>query len=222
MTEDTLAENCFSNTWDSFNLKTCYDKELEEVVFTAIVPDNTWLGIGFGNSMIDVDMIVWRNIEGLAESHDLWSTSNGQPAVDDVQDILTTTRYDANAKVMEFTSRRKLDTGDSTQDFIIELDQEVAMSYAFKKGTKGFGKHETHGFWKLSISKEGSITEIYVDELALLRDDKIEAHGWVMWAAWFVCGILLLVTKRYAKKTWFFSHVAHAIIGLFVIVGTIF
>ena len=95
------------------------------------------------------------------------------------------------------------------------------MSYAFRKDTKSFGKHETHGFWKLQIDADGGVTEIYVDELALLRDDTIETHGWVMWTAWFVCGFLLLATKRYAKKTWFISHLAHAVIGVFVIVGTI-
>ena len=76
--------SCFSNTWDVFNLKTCFDKDNEEIVFTAFVPDNTWLGIGFGNTMKDVDMILWRNIEGEAVSRDLWSTDNGTPDEDDV------------------------------------------------------------------------------------------------------------------------------------------
>ena len=38
-----------------------------------------------------------------------------------------------------------------------------------------------------------------------------------MWGAWFVAGLLLLITKRYAKKTWNFSHIAHALLGFLVV-----
>ena len=42
-----------------------------------------------------------------------------------------------------------------------------------------------------------------------------------MWSAWFVVGLLLLVTKRYAKKTWFLSHMLHSILGTFTLIVTI-
>ena len=49
----------------------------------------------------------------------------------------------------------------------------------------------------------------------------MERHGWGMWWAWFVIGLLMIVTKRYAKKHWKFMHYAHAILGAVVIIMTI-
>ena len=42
-----------------------------------------------------------------------------------------------------------------------------------------------------------------------------------MWFSWYIAGILLLATKRYAKKFWVFSHYAHAILGYIVLIVTI-
>ena len=42
-----------------------------------------------------------------------------------------------------------------------------------------------------------------------------------MWSAWFVVGLLLLITKRYAKKHWHLMHYLHAILGYFVLIVTI-
>jgi len=42
-----------------------------------------------------------------------------------------------------------------------------------------------------------------------------------MWSAWYLVGLLLLVTKRYAKKTWVLSHYLHAILGYFSLIVTL-
>ena len=42
-----------------------------------------------------------------------------------------------------------------------------------------------------------------------------------MWSAWYIVGLLLLVTKRYSKKTWTLSHYLHALLGYFVLIVTI-
>ena len=42
-----------------------------------------------------------------------------------------------------------------------------------------------------------------------------------MWSAWFIVGLLLLVTKRYAKKTWTLSHYLHMLLGFFTLGVTI-
>ena len=43
-----------------------------------------------------------------------------------------------------------------------------------------------------------------------------------MWSSWYIVGLLLLITKRYAKKFWVLSHYLHAILGYFVLIVTIF
>ena len=42
-----------------------------------------------------------------------------------------------------------------------------------------------------------------------------------MWGAWYVLGLLLLITKRYTKTTWNLNHYLHALLGYFSLVVTI-
>ena len=42
-----------------------------------------------------------------------------------------------------------------------------------------------------------------------------------MWGAWMPVGLLLLVTKRYAKKHWNWMHLLHAVLGYFTLVVTL-
>ena len=39
---------------------------------------------------------------------------------------------------MTFVTRRKRDTGDSDQDFLVTLGEDLPMMYAYKKGTADF------------------------------------------------------------------------------------
>ena len=42
-----------------------------------------------------------------------------------------------------------------------------------------------------------------------------------MWGSWFVCGLGLLVTKRYIKKYWMPMQLLHTLLGTFVLIVTI-
>ena len=55
----------------------------------------------------------------------------------------------------------------------------------------------------------------------MLRNYEYEEHGWWMWAAWYPLGMLLLITKRYAKKFWLVMHYLHGFMGHFVEIVTI-
>lgn len=56
---------CHTETWAAFSLDSCYDTVAQELVLRAIVPDNTWLSIGFGATMRDTDMISWTVKNGV-------------------------------------------------------------------------------------------------------------------------------------------------------------
>ena len=57
--------------------------------------------------------------------------------------------------------------------------------------------------------------------ISLRRNYDFEEHGWWLWSSWFFFGMLLLVTKRYVKKTWTINHYLHAALGYFVCIVTI-
>jgi len=124
-------------TWGDFSLESCYDSLEKEIVFKAVVPDQSWFSIGFGSSMTDCDMIAWRVTRGKGKVEDYWCSGSHHPvpSLDKQQD----TRLDGDpffdraTKRMTFVTRRKLDTGDLSQDFVVPLDKAIPMIYAYKK-----------------------------------------------------------------------------------------
>jgi hypothetical protein len=95
------------------------------------------------------------------------------------------------------------------------------MSYSFVSGSAEWRYHDERGVWSMSVLSDGIVVDGVLDLTELLRVDEYEQHGWWMWSAWYIVGLLLLVTKRYAKKTWLLSHYLHALLGYFVLVVTI-
>ena len=123
--------------------------------------------------------------------------------------------------MMKFITRRKLDTGDTEQDFLVLVGDEIPMIYAYKKNTSDWVYHSKRGVWSLQLSAEGGLGDAGLDERELLRNFEYEAHGWWLWSSWFIFGLALLITKRYTKKHWTVMHYLHAFLGYFVMVVTI-
>ena len=121
---------------------------------------------------------------------------------------------------MTFVTRRQLDTSDP-EDYIVKVNENNVMCVGWKKDTKRFVKHDQWDNWTFKVTEKGDVDSEAVDFTDLLRSDKLEQHGWYMWSAWFIVGLLLLVTKRYAKKTWTLSHYLHMLLGFFTLGVTI-
>ena len=134
---------------------------------------------------------------------------------------LTAPSYDDATNKITFITRRALDTGDSGQDFLVPIGKELPMSYGFVSGSAAWRQHDDKGVWTIKVLADGIVVEGDLDITDLLRVDEFEQHGWWMWSAWYIVGLLLLVTKRYAKKTWTLSHYLHAVLGYFILIVTI-
>lgn len=82
--------------------------------------------------------------------------------------------FNASNGRISFATRRKLDTGDSSSDFVVRLDEDLAMSYAYSTSSSNRAfKHEEWGVWTLKVSDEG-IRRSSLDIRELLRSDTIE------------------------------------------------
>lgn len=121
---------------------------------------------------------------------------------------------------MTFETRRKLDTGDE-KDYIVKINEENVMCAAFKRSTAQFVHHDAWELWTFKVTETGDVDNVEIDLTDLLRSDELEMHGWFMWSAWFIAGLMLLISKRYAKKKWNFCHYFHAFLGYYVLVVTI-
>lgn len=117
------SQGCFKQSWDDFNLKTCFDVTSQELVFEVDQPDDSWFSIGFGNTMSNTDMISWSVNNGKGKARDLWSTNYSAPIEDENSDLVEAEEpsFDSDSKRMTFVTRRPLDTGDTEQDYLVPL-----------------------------------------------------------------------------------------------------
>ena len=109
-------------------------------MFRATIPNNSWFAIGFGAKMENTDMIGWHADNGVGSTKDYWSDGYGTPAIDTVSHLKdeAAPTLDAATGKMTFLTRRPLDTGDASQDFLVEFNSVLPMSWAYKKGTADF------------------------------------------------------------------------------------
>ena len=107
---ESESEN-FNATWGGQRLNIAYDSSAEELVFTAVVQDQSYLAVGFGAGMVDTDMILWLADGDKSEVLDLWSLDYARPVIDDTDNNINTIEDGENGTKV-FTTRRPLDTGD--------------------------------------------------------------------------------------------------------------
>lgn len=66
-----------------FTVQVKYNIELERIELIVVIPDNMYFSIGFGNSMLDCDMIAWHAKGAESTVVDYWSTKRADaPSVD--------------------------------------------------------------------------------------------------------------------------------------------
>ena len=92
--------------------------------------------------MVNVDMIAWRGLGDTAVAEDYWSTGNNVPELDDDENLtLVSTEFSDDNSRVKFITRRRLDTGDALEDFLIPMNEEVDMVWAWRRNG---------GVWDLS------------------------------------------------------------------------
>ena len=138
----------YSDT-ETVDMSVSYLWETEELEFLVNMPVDSYIAIGFGSGMFQVDMIGWL-AEGQGRCVDYWSTIYITPREDDVQNVESTSAI-LGGNRMEFTTRRKLDTGDDSEDFLITLGEELNMVWAMKKGDASWGYHDERGEWSINF-----------------------------------------------------------------------
>ena len=92
--------------------------------------------------MVNVDMLAWRALGGTdAVAEDYWSIGNVIPKLDDDQS-LTLVSSEFNDDRVKMITRRRLDTGDTAEDFLIPLNEEINMVWAWNQNEVVWDYHD--------------------------------------------------------------------------------
>lgn len=95
------------------------------------------------------------------------------------------------------------------------------MIHARNAGTSDFIRHKGVGSFKIHITSDGSVYEVGGDGGGGDYDYSIYLkHGWLMWAAWGILGLLQIVTNRYLKVFWKFNKLLHVFSGVTIFIIT--
>ena len=107
------------STWSGGpTFEVSYNAEKEKLQIDTTVPENMWLGISYKYSMNSADSVIFQG-QNDGDVKDLWSTGYGMPSTDDSQDyeVVSSALKDG---VYTIQVLRALDTGDSSQDMVIQ------------------------------------------------------------------------------------------------------
>jgi hypothetical protein len=155
------------STSNGSTLKVGYDSTNSQIVYEASVKVGTYLAIGFGTSMTDIDMISWDADTTAATSvcQKLWSTGHTHPTVTTDQTFLTTSAITLSSGFINFNTVRPL-AGTNSETFNVALDSNVPMVWAFgsftgnKDSTSDDGMQYHNGnrdWWNLTIKSDGTV-----------------------------------------------------------------
>lgn len=96
------------------------------------------------------------------------------------------------------------------------------MCYALRIGGLEVGDEtdvkfhkDGYGHWKIEIRGDGAI--VLADQ-SIFED--YEFHGFMMWGAWGIFGLIQLVTNRYLKQFWRYTMWIHRICGTLILIIT--
>ena len=121
----------------SWNMR--YVAEDEQVEFIVTMKqEDAWFGLalgGEGSMAYGTDMVVFFAMSETSDFGDYNSAGYGEPNVDTQNDIKLhpdgSIEVDEAATQVTLFARRALDTGDGLSDFVIPLDTEFNIGYAY-------------------------------------------------------------------------------------------
>ena len=147
-----------------WNLEVFYEEATstnnERLKMVVDMPNNTWLSIGFGSSMRNVDMIAWHANGDNSYVADYFSVGKSRPALDSEQNLTATFQIEEKDDIededqdrVKFVTYRDLETNDTEFDYIVPLDQEIDMVYAFLSFSADWREHNKKGNWSMKVHK---------------------------------------------------------------------
>jgi hypothetical protein len=128
------------------------------------MPDLMWFSIGFGPDMYDIDMLAWHADGDNSYFKDYWSTKKDTPGEDSEQNLTGRSKVFAagapagtlagvDYKQIAFLTYRPLDTGDTAEDFLVQLGREMDMVYALRLRDSSWSLHDRRGEFKMTLDE---------------------------------------------------------------------
>jgi len=187
-------------------------------------PRSSWFGLGFGPHMIEAELVMMIAPDEESETR-IISTRTPKKTKPPIP-ASNSTSYplsweNLNETHVRFNTTRKFVTGVEGEDDLA-VGKVINMLYAFKLGNLTndtlVRKHQQIGYWGIYIKDSGAV--VLTENLGV---DFYRVHGFLMWGAWGILGLVQLVSNRYLKggSGWRYAMWAHRISGTLTLLITL-
>lgn len=145
------------------SLRLAWSLEEEAVTFTLQANASSYVAVGFGTGMTNLDVVLCWIENGAAHAVDSWSVGHSLPKPDesfggtnDVETISGSTE----GNVMSISFKRLLNTSDSF-DTVLPAALPFSVVFAWSDGEPGnIAYHmKQHGHWQLDLSKSNGVPD---------------------------------------------------------------
>lgn len=155
-------------------------------------------------------MVTWHASGRDSYAVDRYSTGNDTPLPDAKQDYSTTIRPSFDGNGVIFKSIRKVDTGDRN-DYLLELDKDLTLNYAFNLKTSEFIYHGTGNRKALGIRFRSNGTVQPYLEAFLPPKPFFAILALNEWFLWTVLGFFMVAARRYFAHKYGLSMTIHVV-----------
>ena len=124
-----------------------YDPTTETVTITAVIPNTSYAGWGWGGSMADTEMVIFETSTDLGVSYydgTGYFTPTANPSF--APCYTTTSSVDETTQVATLTATRPLECAGIADSYVIQLDTNLAIITAWDDSSSTLTYHDTNKF----------------------------------------------------------------------------
>jgi hypothetical protein len=159
-----------------------YDVAKQKVVYEAVVAQSTYIGMGYGTDMVNVDMAAWIADSGSSFQQTMYSYGFEYPAPSDINEYNTTWTF--NATHTSFLSTRPLNPN-TPNAYVIPLDESFPIVWAWQ--TTPYVDFHGNNAGSLSITLSSANGGCVLG--AVQKYKTFTLHGVLLWFAWSILGV---------------------------------
>ena len=189
-----------------------------ETIYLTFTCRIGWCGIGFGDSMVNSDMIIvsFQESDAIPTVMDCWSHDNSLPPTDVSllgSDNLEITNFSKKKDTFTVRIERPLYTEDIF-DYRIDPEEKFSISWAYLESGQ-LSKHSTSAVGEIRM---GSTSES--SYFKAIHDAEFQKYGIIMSSLWGVLAPMGIFIARYFKW-WKYWYEAHLILFGIVVILTV-
>mmetsp|Transcript_4956 Transcript_4956/g.4736 ORF Transcript_4956/g.4736 Transcript_4956/m.4736 type:complete len:542 (+) Transcript_4956:57-1682(+) len=207
---------------DEINMTANLNTEKTYFQIHISMPTDHYVGIGFGEDMFNVPMVVADGITPPSDEtpiiHDCFSIGHKLP-VDNTENVYNLIEHELEENQWSLTFERPIKLERDGRDETMDITKPMIMVYGFRDEAYKFHGKGNRGLFNMTI--DPSTGKAYFNGGIPDGNIYFKVHGILMYIGWSIMTFISIVSGRYMKHYYNFRMIIHASVGLLIAVNTV-